>query len=133
LLNLVVRTVGPRLVRKRVGAIMLGRSILADASRRTERDCYIDLMSRRKDIWRAVNGVVDRAGIHDELARIHVPTVILVGDEDVATPRAKAERIVAGITGATLVQIPRAGHSSTVEEPHAVTAAIDAFLTSLSR
>lgn len=133
LLTRIVRAIGPRPLRKRVGAIMLGRSILTDASRRTERDRYIDLMSRRRDIWRAVNGVVDRAGIHDELARIRAPAVVLVGDEDVATPLPKAERLVAGLSGATLVRIPRAGHSSAAEEPHAVTAAIDAFLTGLPR
>jgi 3-oxoadipate enol-lactonase len=54
----------------------------------------------------------------------------MVGDEDVATPLAKAQQIVATIAGATLVTIPRAGHSSTVEEPAAVTAAIEAFLGS---
>ncbi|MDX2086939.1 MAG: alpha/beta fold hydrolase [Kofleriaceae bacterium] len=130
-LTRVVRMLGPRVVMKRVAPIMLGRTILTDASRRTERDRYIELMARRKDIWRAVNGVIDRAGIHDELSRIRVPTVVLVGSEDVATPLAKAQRIVAGITGATLVEIPRAGHSSTVEEPRAVNAAIEGFLSGL--
>ena len=88
-------------------------------------------MSRRRDIWRAVNGVVDRAGIHDELRRIAAPTLILVGDEDVATPRPKADRIAAAIAGSRLVTIPRAGHSSPVEEPEAVTAAIKQFLQEL--
>ena len=81
-----------------------------------------------RDIWRAINGVIDRAGVHDELPRIRVPALVVVGDEDVATPRPKAERIVAGIAGARLVAIPRAGHSSSVEEPEAVTAAIAGFL-----
>jgi 3-oxoadipate enol-lactonase len=53
---------------------------------------------------------------------------VIVGDEDVATPRAKAERLVAGIPGARLVTIPRAGHSSTVEQPLAVNAALVEFL-----
>ena len=54
-------------------------------------------MSRRRDIWRAVNGVIDRAGIaHTELARITAPTLVVVGDEDVATPPAKAQQIVGG-------------------------------------
>ena len=86
-------------------------------------------MTRRRDIWRAVNGVIDRAGIHDELSRIKAPTAVMVGDEDVATPAPKAERIVAGIAGASLIRIPRAGHSSPVEEPAAVTSAIESFLS----
>jgi 3-oxoadipate enol-lactonase len=86
------------------------------------------VMMGRKDIWRAVNGVIDRAGVYDELSRIRAETLVMVGDEDVATPRPKAERIVAAIKGARLEIIPRAGHSSPVEEPTAVTAALGKFL-----
>ena len=38
--------------------------------------------------------------------------------------REKAERIIAGIAGARLITIPGAGHSSPVEQPGAVTAAV---------
>jgi len=86
------------------------------------------VMTRRRDIWRAVNGVLDRAGIHDELGRITARTLIIVGDEDLATPPPRAERIRAAIAGAEVVTIPRAGHSSPVEEPAAVTRAIEQFL-----
>jgi pimeloyl-ACP methyl ester carboxylesterase len=86
-------------------------------------------MTQRRDIWRAVNGVIDRAPIYDELSRITTPTLIMVGDEDVATPPPKAERLRAAIAGARLEVIPRAGHSSTVEEPTRVTAGISNFLS----
>ncbi|MBA3458219.1 MAG: alpha/beta fold hydrolase [Deltaproteobacteria bacterium] len=128
LLISVVKMFGPGVVRGQVAPIMLGRTILTDASRRKERGRYTALMSRRRDGWRAVNGVVDRAGIHDELARISTRTLIVVGDEDVATPLPRAEKIAHAIAGSRLVQIPRAGHSSPVEEPAAVTAAIESFL-----
>lgn len=127
----VVRVLGPRLVRSRIGPIMLGKSILTNPSRKREVEAYVELMSRRRDIWRAVNGVIDRAGVHDELGRISVPTLVVVGEEDVATPPPKAERIAAGITGARIVRIPHAGHSSTVEEPEAVTSAMESFLRAL--
>lgn len=133
LLTRVLKLLGPWAVKKRVGPIMLGKTILTDASRRDEVARFEDVMAGRKDIWRAVNGVIDRAGIHDELARITAPTLVVVGDEDVATPIAKAEKIVSAITGATLTRIARAGHSSTVEEPAAVTAALEAFLQALPR
>ncbi len=131
LLTRVVRLLGTRVVRGRIGPIMVGKTLLTDSSRRAELERYLDLMSRRPDVWRAVNGVIDRAGIHAELTRISAPTLVVVGDEDVATPRAKAEKIAAAIPGARLVRIPRAGHSSPVEEPAAVTAAIERFLSSL--
>lgn len=131
LLTRLTRLLGPKLLKQKVAPIMLGKTILADKSRRAELARFVDLMSRRRDIWRAVNGVVDRAGIHDELARITAPTLVVVGDEDVATPRPKAERIAGAIAGAKLVTIPRAGHSSSVEEPALVTAAIEQFLQAL--
>lgn len=131
LLTAIYRTLGPRIVASRVAAIMLGRSILSDPGRKAEVAGFVELMTRRRDIWKAVNGVIDRAGIApSELARIAAPTLVIVGDEDVATPLPKAQQIVAAITGAQLVIIPRAGHSSTVEEPAAVTAAIERFLAS---
>ena len=129
LLNTIYRRIGPWVVKSQVGPIMLGKSIIADKTRSAEVSKFVDLMSRRRDIWKAVNGVIDRAGIStDELSRIKAPTLVIVGDEDTATPRAKADRIALAISGAKLVTIPRAGHSSTVEEPVAVTHAIESFL-----
>jgi len=129
LLTAIFRTLGPRVVRNRIAPIMLGKSIIADQSRRAEVEGYVELMSRRRDVWKAVNGVIDRAGMTaNELAGIRARTLILVGDEDVATPRARADRMAAAIAGAQVVTIPRAGHSSSVEEPAAVTRAIESFL-----
>ena len=132
-LTRVVRVLGTWPVRDRVAPIMLGKTILTERARHSDVQRFMAIMMRRRDIWRAVNGVIDRAGIHDELSRITAPTLILVGDEDVATPRAKAEKIAAGINHAKLVGIERAGHSSTVEEPSAVCAAIETFLGTLPR
>jgi pimeloyl-ACP methyl ester carboxylesterase len=126
-----VRLLGPRVVMRRVLPIMLGQTILTDPARRGEVERFTERMARRRDIWRAVNGVIDRAAVLGELERITAPTLILVGEEDVATRPEKAERMAAGLRGSKLVRIPRAGHSSTVEEPAAVTAAIESFLATL--
>jgi pimeloyl-ACP methyl ester carboxylesterase len=131
MLTSVTKLFGPKLIKNKVAPIMLGKTILTDPARRGELATFVDLMSRRRDIWRAVNGVVDRAGIHSELARITAPTLVVVGDEDVATPRPKAEKIAGAIAGAKLETIARAGHSSPVEEPAAVTQAIERFLQAL--
>ena len=130
-LSSITKLFGPKIIKNKVAPIMLGQSILKDPNRRAELAKFTDLMSRRRDIWRAVNGVIDRAPIYPELPRITAPTVVLVGDEDVATPKLKAERIVAAIQGARLVTIPNAGHSSPVEQPEAVTRAMTEFLHSL--
>ncbi len=131
LLNRMAKLVGNRALQSRVAPIMLGRSTLDDPDRRADVKRWNSIMSGRRDVWRAVNGVVDRGGVALELSRIEAPTLIVVGDEDVATPSPKAETLAAAIRGAKLVRIPRAGHSSTVEQPAAVNAAISDFLSSL--
>jgi len=57
-----------------------------------------------------------------------MPTLILVGDEDVATPLSKSERMRAAIRNSELIVIPRAGHSASIEEPQAINEALKQFL-----
>ncbi|MEO6447363.1 MAG: alpha/beta fold hydrolase [Gemmatimonadaceae bacterium] len=66
------------------------------------------------------------------LASIDVPTVILVGDEDVLTPRKEAEIMHAGIKGSRLEVIRGAGHVSNVERPATVNHILSEFLSSLT-
>lgn len=53
---------------------------------------------------------------------------MIVGEQDVATVPAKSERIHALIAGSRLVVVPGAGHTSTVEEPEAINAALVPFI-----
>jgi pimeloyl-ACP methyl ester carboxylesterase len=62
------------------------------------------------------------------LTTIHCPTLILVGDEDVVTPRPFSEALHAGIAGSELAVLPHAGHLSSVEQPHAFNDALARFL-----
>ena len=57
-----------------------------------------------------------------------VPTLILVGEDDRATPPSEARRLHAGIAGSELVVVPRAGHAVTVEQPAAVATALREYL-----
>ena len=129
LLAHVVRWLGPRPVASRVMPIMFGRTFRTDPARAAEREAWRrHLLGNRRAIWRATLGVVDRAGVADELPGVTAPTLVVVGDEDVATVPAKAERIAALIPGARLAVVRGAGHSSSVEQPAQVTALLDAFL-----
>jgi 3-oxoadipate enol-lactonase len=133
LLNLVARWFGLRLVAGRVMPILFGQKFLNDPEREDERARWRALLlaNDRRGITRAVTGVIERDGVSASLDRIAVPTLVVVGDQDVATVPEKAERIAAAIGGARLVVIPGAGHSSTIEEPAAVNLAIAAFLDGL--
>ncbi|HEY0778693.1 MAG TPA: alpha/beta fold hydrolase, partial [Gemmatirosa sp.] len=129
LLANVVRWFGARPVAARVMPIMFGRTFLTDSARAAERDRWRALLvGNRRAIWRAVYGVVERAGVADELPRITAPTLVVVGDEDVATVPATAERIAGLIPGTRLTVVRGAGHSSSVEQPAQVNAALTAFL-----
>lgn len=132
MLNFVARWIGLRVVADRVMEIMFGQKFLNDPGRASLKHEWKERMvaNNRIGITRAVSGVITRDGVTDQLGRIETPTLIIVGDQDVATVPAKAERMHAGIPKSKRVVIPGAGHTSTVEEPAAVTAAMEEFLTS---
>jgi 3-oxoadipate enol-lactonase len=125
---------GLRMVSGKVMRIMFGRTFLSDPARATEGTLWKERMleNDRVGVHRALGGVIDRRPVYDELAKIQVPTLVMVGDEDVATVPGKSERIHAAIAGSRLVVIPGAGHTASVEQPELVTSALEAFLLSLS-
>ncbi len=128
-LSAAARVVGVAPLVRRVMKIVFAKSTLDDPSRRGELQQWKTMLaSNKRSIWRAVNGVIERTAIYPELGQIVCPTLVIVGDEDVATVPAKSERIVAAIKGATFVRIPRAGHSSSLEAPAAVNQALVEFL-----
>lgn len=63
-----------------------------------------------------------------DLAKVTVPTLILIGDSDDATPMAESEYIREGIAGSEIKVIPDAGHLSTIDSPAEFTAELKAFL-----
>jgi len=65
-----------------------------------------------------------RVDSRPDLARIKVPTLVLVGDADELTPPSHAEEIAAGVKDAQLVVVANCGHLSTLERPERVTAAL---------
>lgn len=62
------------------------------------------------------------------LSSIHVPTDVLVGELDVATPPEHAKALAEGIPDATMQVLAGAGHMSPVERPMAAVAAIESVL-----
>lgn len=65
----------------------------------------------------------------DRVAAIDVPTLVLCGAADLATPPALSEDLAASIPGADLVLIRGAGHLSNLEKPVQFNAAVDRFLS----
>ncbi|MBV8654101.1 MAG: 3-oxoadipate enol-lactonase [Alphaproteobacteria bacterium] len=64
--------------------------------------------------------------------KVRVPTLVLVGERDEATPLASAEALHSAIDGARLEILPGAAHIPTVETPDAVSREMASFLASLA-
>lgn len=127
-----IKWLGMKRVSKKVMPIMFGTTFLADKTRKVDNKEWLSMLnSNRKDgVVKATMGVIEREGVYDQLGEITTPTLVIVGDEDVATPYAKAERMHFAIKGSKLAVIKGSGHTSTVEEPEQVNTVIHKFLTS---
>lgn len=77
---------------------------------------------------RQQRAVMGRADFLPALSAIRCPTLVLVGAEDAITPRFMSEDMADAIAGSRLVVVPDCGHLSTLEQPAAVNAALEAWL-----
>ncbi|MGX1134552.1 3-oxoadipate enol-lactonase/4-carboxymuconolactone decarboxylase [Streptomyces glaucescens] len=66
--------------------------------------------------------------LRDRLAGIGVPTLLIAGRDDPATPPAHLREIADAVPDATLVEIPGASHLAPAERPEAVLSALRAHL-----
>ncbi|MYQ49555.1 alpha/beta fold hydrolase [Streptomyces sp. SID4985] len=126
---------GVRPVLGRVKAEMFGPEFLASPASAPVVEEWVRRLRRcrRSGIRKAVLGVVERPDMGEELGRIAVPTLVVVGADDVATPAVESERIAAAVRGARLEVVPGAGHSSTVEQPAVVSGLLREFLETVDR
>ena len=80
----------------------------------------------------ALEAMMERPDSTPSLATIDVPTLIVVGDEDVLTPVSEAQAMQAAIPGSHLEVIAGAGHVSNVERPAAFNHVLSEFLSALT-
>lgn len=135
LLAMAARLVGFRPLMGQITPLLFGDSFLRDPARNAEHTYWRQHLSKldRTGTLRAARAVIERQGVADDLHRIALPTLIVVGEEDRATPVAKAERMHHGIPGSQWVRIERAGHTPTIERPAQVSDALQAFLGQTSQ
>jgi pimeloyl-ACP methyl ester carboxylesterase len=89
--------------------------------------------TRRTAVRKAVHGVAERTPVAAELGRITAPTLVVVGADDRATPPEHSRRIADGIPGARLRIVPECGHSSTLEQPGAISDLLTEFLSEVDQ
>lgn len=108
---------------------LLGATTRANRPDVVERVRSLVLSNSSEAIAGGIRALMTRADSTPLLPTIRCPTLILVGDEDVITPRTLSEEMHRSVAGSELVVIPSAGHLSSLEQPGAFNDALARFLT----
>ncbi len=72
--------------------------------------------------------IMGRKDSLNDLKNIHIPTLVISGDDDKLIPIEHSNEIVDGIEGAKLVVINSSGHMSALEQPEEVSKALEKWL-----
>ena len=118
-----------------------GMEAIADiAARRIFHDAYLaahpEAFDQRRAILRrfepksfvAACRALERLDLTRRLGQIKVPTLVMVGELDAATPVPLAEALAAGIAGAKFVLLRGCGHCPPLEQPEIFLKHVEAFL-----
>jgi pimeloyl-ACP methyl ester carboxylesterase len=129
-LSIFARIFGLKLVVNSVMKKFFGKSFLKNPDLVEKRNEWKNFLLKRNiaGVVHSMKNAVGRNSVVEEITKISCPTLILVGEEDVALPIKKAELINRQIKNSELKIIPKAGHSSTIEQPEFVNQAIEEFL-----
>lgn len=123
-----VQDKGPSAVAEELIPKLLGATSLASRPAVVERVRSLALANSSEAIAGAIRALMTRPDSTPLLGAIHVPTLIVVGEEDTVTPPAASDEMHRAIAGSALVRIPQAGHLSNLEQPALFDAALAAFL-----
>lgn len=85
------------------------------------------------EAYAATCAMLGRFDLRDRLASLRIPTAIVVGEEDYATPPAMAEQLHAGIAGSTLEVLPGARHITPLQAPDAIADRLRTLLARAAR
>ena len=78
--------------------------------------------------FQAACKILQEADLTTELHKLRVPTLVVCGEFDQATPPALNKQIAEKVTGAAYVELPACGHCPPLEQPEQFIAAIKEFV-----
>jgi pimeloyl-ACP methyl ester carboxylesterase len=95
------------------------------------RNFILDLMESNstEGICTAEMALATKTNTLEDYSKLNIPTLILVGDSDIPTPRHFAETMHRAFNNSLLKVIPDAGHICNIENPSAFNSALENFLT----
>ncbi len=135
MLLLVAKLLGIKIVTSRVLPIMFSQSFLKDPAREHIIEQWKNGLynADKQGILNAVKGVISRAAVsEEEVEKVSVPTLIIVGEKDVATPPYKSEKIKQHIPHAEYTTIPGVGHLSNYEKPGEINKELEKFFLKMN-
>lgn len=91
------------------------------------------LGARPDGLAAALRGMAARRDFRGDLAKIAVPTMVIVGEHDAISTVDEMRSIAKAIPDAEFVIIPGAGHMTPLEDPDGFNEAIEQFLTRVER
>jgi 3-oxoadipate enol-lactonase len=92
------------------------------------KDCVDTFLRNDVAVYAQTCRMLGACDLRSGMPSIKVPTAIVVGEEDYATPPAMAEAMHAAIAGSTLTVLPGARHLTPLEQPDAIAAALGKLL-----
>lgn len=90
--------------------------------------CVSTFLRNDLQAYAATCRMLGAADLRSMLSTIRVPTAVVVGEEDYATPVAMAEELRKGIAGSTLTVLKKARHLTPLEKPEEIAAQLQRLL-----
>ena len=127
--KIIIRYFSVSVLVNKLVSLLFSSSTIDDPSRQEEMAFWKNtFLIKKKSVFKALGGYIDRPGISDQLGIISMPTLILVGEDDKMTSPQKSKNLKLNIPQATLSIIKEAGHAVVVDQPWKVTETMEVFL-----
>ena len=81
-----------------------------------------------RSIYYQAHSWIDKPDHLQAVADIKVPTLLVWGEQDIPQPISRAEPMLDTMPDATMVRVPNAGHTVSLENPDLVNEALLTFL-----
>jgi 3-oxoadipate enol-lactonase len=119
---------GPESVVDAVAPFMFSQGFLESQPEKVAAFRQQFIASSADGIAAATKAVTRRTNVLERISGIRVPTLVIVGGEDISTTPDKANHIAERIAGARLETIAGAGHMTPIEQPERISQLLSDFL-----
>ena len=100
-----------------------------DLCRREDLNPYLDHLSQLDfQVFLELARAAQEHDAEDILDTIHVPTLVVAGENDLFTPRGLSLEMADRIPNATLLEIPKGSHAALIEQPELINLRLNKFI-----